>query len=61
MDMDNGYRKVVAEEEARERLELFTPDRKRRWKVIPMGDLNKDPTFVAMMKKLQIVWYTLDK
>ena len=61
MDMENGYRKVVAEEEARERLELFTPDRKRRWKVIPMGYLNKDPTFVAMMKKLQIVWYTLDK
>ena len=52
--MDSGYLKVVAEEEARKILALFTPDRKRRWKVMPMGDLNMAPAFVAMIMKLQM-------
>ena len=40
MDMDSGYLQVVEEEEAHERLELFTPDGKWWWKVMHMGDLN---------------------
>ena len=40
VDMNSEYWKVVAEEEAREILELFNPDGKRQWKVMPMGDLN---------------------
>ena len=59
VDMDNGYCQVVAEEEACERLAFFTPDGKRRWKVMPMGDLNADTTFLAMMTKLQMEWDTL--
>ena len=43
--MDIGYWQIVAEEEARKRLSLFTPDVKQRWKVIPMGDLNSAPEF----------------
>ena len=42
-------------------MELFTPDRKRRWKVMPVGDLNVAPTFLAMTMKLQMERYTLDK
>ena len=61
VDMDNGYCKVVVEEEARERLAFFTPDRNRRWKVMLMGDLNSNPIFIAMMMKLQIEWDTLAK
>ena len=59
--MDSGYWQVVAEEEARERLKLFTPDGKRRWKVITIGELNAAPTFVAMIMKLQMEWETLAK
>ena len=59
--MDIGYWQVVAEEEARERLELLTPDGKRRWKVMHMGDLNAAPTYVAMMMKLRMEWDTLAK
>ena len=43
VDMESGYRQVVAEEEARERLAFFTLDRKRRLKVMHMGDINTDP------------------
>ena len=42
-------------------LELFTPYRKRQWKVMPMGALNAAPIFVAMMMKLQMEWDTLSK
>ena len=42
---ESGYWQVVAEEEAHERLELFTPDGNRRWKLMPMGALNAAPTF----------------
>ena len=42
----------MEEEELRKRLTFLNPDGKRLWKVIPMGDLNVDPTFVAMMMKL---------
>ena len=59
--MDSGYWKVVAEDEARGRLAFFTPDGKWRWKVLPMGSLNSDPTFVAMMMKIQMKWDTLVK
>ena len=59
--MDIFYCQVVAEEEACERLAFFTPDGKRRWKVMPMGALNLSPTFVAVTTKLQMEWDTLDK
>ena len=59
--MYSGYWKVVAEEEARERLALFAPDGKRKCKVMPMGDLNSAPTFVEMVMKLQMKWDTLAK
>ena len=59
--MDIGYFQVVSEEEAHERLAFFTPDRKRQWKVMPMGDLNVAPKFVATMMKLYMEWDTLAK
>ena len=59
--MDSVYWKVLEEEEAREILDLFTPDGKRRWKVMPMGDLNADQIFVAMTTKLKMEWDTLSK
>ena len=59
--MDSVYWQVVAEEEARERLELFTPDGQRQWKVMPMGDLNADQIFFAMTMKLKMEWDTLSK
>ena len=52
--MDSGYWQVVAEEEAREIREFFTPDGKSKCKMMTMGALNSDPTFVAMMTKIQI-------
>ena len=52
VDMDSGYWKVVAEEEVRKRLAFFTPDGNWRQKMMPMGSLNVDPTFVVMMMKL---------
>ena len=51
----------MAEEEALKILTLFTPDGKRRLGVMPMGDLNEAPTFVSMMTKLHMEWYTLVK
>ena len=59
--MESGHWQVVTEEEARKRLELFTPDRKSWWKVMHMGDLNADPKFVSMMMKLKMEWYTIAK
>ena len=59
--MDSGYLWSVAEEEACERLSLLIPEVNRWWKVMPMGDLNSASTYVAMMKKLQMEWYTLSK
>ena len=61
VDMDSSYCQLVAEEEARKILEFFTPDGKRRCKVMSMGDLNAAPTFVAMVIKLQKEWNTLAK
>ena len=61
VEMDSCYWQVGAEEEAREILSLFTPDRKWRWKVMPIGDLNSAPQFVAMMIKLYMEWDTLAK
>ena len=59
--MDSGYWKEVAEEEARKRLAFFTPDRKWRCKVMPMGDLNAAPIFVAIMMTLHMERDTLSK
>ena len=56
VDMDSGYWQVVSEEESRERLAFFTPDGKRRWKVMPMWSLNAAPIFVAMMINLKMEW-----
>ena len=47
VDMDCGYWQVVEEEEARKRLAFFTLE-------MPMGALNADPTFLAMMMNLQV-------
>ena len=49
------------EEDARERLAFFTPYGKWLLEVIPMGALNSDPKFVAMIMKLQMEWDTLAK
>ena len=54
VEMYSGYWKVMAEEEAREICLFFTPDGNQRWKVMPMGDLNVSPTFLAMLMKLQM-------
>ena len=51
----------MAEEEASEILEYFTPDGNRRWEVMPMGDLNTSPTLVAITTKLTMEWYTIAK
>ena len=59
VDMDSGYWKLATEEEAWERMELLSPDRKIRWKLILIGYLNEAPTFVLM--KLQIEWDKLAK
>ena len=59
--MDSWYLRVVTEEYAQEILALFTPDGTRRCKLMPMGDLNSDPTCVAMMMNLQTEWGTLAK
>ena len=61
MDIDSGNWKVVAEENAREILVLFTPNVKRQWKLMSMGSLNEVPTFVAMTMKLQMECDTLTK
>ena len=61
VDMESGYWKLVSEEDAQEILALFTPDGNRWRKVMPMGDLNSAPTFVSMMMKPQMEWYTLVK
>ena len=49
VNMYSGYWQVVEEKEAREILAFFTSDIKRQWKVMPMGPLNVDPTFISMM------------
>ena len=50
--MDSWYWQILAEEWARKRLELLTPDGDHWCKVIPMGALNSAATFLAMMMKL---------
>ena len=52
--MDSGYLKVVIEEEVSKIMAFFTPDGKQRREVIPMGDLNAAPTFVAITMKLEM-------
>ena len=59
--MDSEYWKVVSEEEAHKRLEIFTTDGKRWWKVMTMGPLNTALPFLAMVMELLMEWYTLDK
>ena len=61
VDMNSGYWQVVAEVEARDRLEFFNPDENIRRKVMPMGSFTSAPTFVAMMTEIQMEWYTLAK
>ena len=56
IDLHSGYWQIVAEPEARAQLAFFTPDGKKRWKVMPMGALNSTATFVAMMTTLQKEW-----
>ena len=59
--MYSGYWQAVTEEEARKRMGLFTPEIKRQWKVMPMGALNVDPNFLAMITKLHMEWDILSK
>ena len=61
LEIDSGYWKVVAEEEAQERLEFSTPDGNQGCKVMHIGALNPAPKFVAMTMKLQLEWYILAK
>ena len=56
IDMDSGYRQVIAKEAAHERLAFFTLTGKKHWKVMPMGALNSAAIFVAMMTKLKAKW-----
>ena len=42
-------------------MEIFIPNGKLWWNVIPIGALSSDPTFVAIMVYLQILWDTLAK
>ena len=49
----------MVDEEAHKRLSLFPPFRNRQWKVMPMGALNSDSKFEAMMMKLKMEWETL--
>ena len=51
--MGSGYWQVVTGEGEQERLELFTPDGKIWWNLVPMGILNTSPKFVAMAMKLK--------
>ena len=51
----------MTEDEAQKRLELFAPYGKRRWKVMPMGDLNADIPCVEMTTKPQMEWDKIDK
>lgn len=53
INMDSGYWKVVAEEEARLKLELLNLDGKRLCKVMNMGALNSYPIVLEMSVKLQ--------
>ena len=53
VDVDSGYFPILAEEEAQEIIASFSPDRKQRCKVIPVGKLNEYPTFAAMIMKLK--------
>ena len=52
--MYSTYWQVVLEEDAHERMELFTLGRKMRRKGMHMRDLNTNPTFVAMIMNLQM-------
>jgi hypothetical protein len=40
-------------------LDFFTPDGKKRWKVMPMGAFVSASTFMAMMMELQKQWEDL--
>ena len=57
--MASGYWQVVVEEKAREILAFFTRDGKRRWEMMPMGELNVSPTFVAVNMELKMEWDTI--
>ena len=59
VDMGSGHWQLVSENEARERLTLFTPNGKQRWKLMPMGALKAAPTFVAMAMELKTEWGSL--
>ena len=61
VETDSGYWQVVTEEEAHKILELFTPEVKCQWKMIPMGFLNEAPAFAAMITKLKMELDTLSK
>ena len=54
VDMESGHCQVVVEYDSEEILPFFTPDGKRRYKLITMGGLKSAPKVVAMMMKLQI-------
>ena len=40
---------------------IIRPGQKRRWKVMLIGAINEAPTFVAMVMRLYMKWYTLSK
>jgi hypothetical protein len=52
-DLDCGYWQVALEEKSRAKTAFFTPDGKRRWRVMPMGFLNSHAIFVSMMAELK--------
>ena len=55
-DLDCGYWQVALEKKSRAKTAFFTPDGKRRWRVMPMGFLNSHAIFVSMMADLKKEW-----
>ena len=51
--MDSGYWQVVEKRGGTLKTGFPHPEKKRRWKVMHIGVLNKAPKFVAMMMKVK--------
>ena len=56
LDLDSGYWQVTVEKQSRDRLAFFTPTGKKHFNAMPMGVLNAQPVFVAMMNTIQAEW-----
>jgi len=59
MDLDAGYWQVRVEEESKPKLAFFTPQGKKHWNCMPMGVLNAQSVFAAMMITISADWMRL--